>query len=273
MATTEIFQSREYGGTQGEKILEIIYLIEVHNPVQALEDASIPNYGDQYSSRNLYVVDIKAEPVKVDLCKVTVVYKTRVRGRGMIPEVDKTKVEYAFTTQTEHISNTKEDTDITKYGTDSVDSGSAIGEVTDGEIQGVDILSPYATITITTWKDTSDVDNAFRTTLYDAIGTINDGSWKGFGIHTLLFAGVDFGEIESDITELRYTFLFNKTVTNDYTILKTSTGSTETVSITKQGWQYLWIKSGEKDKEVYPLGVYVADIYDDSDFDDLDIPT
>lgn len=144
----------------------------------------------------------------------------------------------------------------------------------DGEkVNGCDIIIPKYCFSETWLKADADVDTAYKTTLSQAVGTINIGTFKGFAVGEVLFAGVQGTRKGTGLWELTFRFMvsYNK---DNFTVA----GIT---GVNKAGWEYLWVEYQKAEagsganKVLSPsaVAVHVMSVYDYSDFAAIEIGT
>lgn len=117
-------------------------------------------------------------------------------------------------------------------------------------------------------KPIADVDNAYVTAVADLYLTVNDATFEGFPAGEVLFLGLSGTRVGENDWQLYYRFGRSKNL---------SSITVDGVSVTsKEGWDYLWVhykpaEDGNGWEAVEPAGVYVQSVFDDGDFDGLEI--
>lgn len=145
----------------------------------------------------------------------------------------------------------------------------AIG-VTKDAVDGVDIVVPAYAWSERHFKPASFVTSAYRQTLFQLTGKINQFAFRDFGVGECLFLGCRGSErIRGVQWELTYSFAGSATVTN-----KTIGAIT---GINKLGWDYLWVSYREEGDSPAnaivkrPAFVYVHRVYEFANFASLGI--
>jgi hypothetical protein len=181
------------------------------------------------------------------------------------PDIVEDEPDVAFDTGglTQHIKQSI--STVASYGDNPPDNQGAIGF--DGEnVQGVDITVPQFS-----WKEThllESVDAAYFGTIFSCTGKVNDGSFRGFSAGEVLFLGANGSRKRSGEWEITFSFSASQNLTS-----QTIGGI---VNINKGGWEYLWVRYAEDvdgNRLIRkPVAVYVEKVYEEADFDDLDLP-
>lgn len=171
---------------------------------------------------------------------------------------------------TQHITQAH---DETKYPSSAPTQEKAIAVDANG-VNGVDIVVPQLQ-----WQETYDVPNSYVTSAWirgvaGLTGTVNNGSFRGFGAGEVLFVGCS-GSQEWDDQKgrgpwsLSFRFIASQNVTNQ------TIGSISGVA--KKGHEYLWVRYEDSVAEntliKKPKHVYVNKVYKETDFSGLGIGT
>lgn len=172
-------------------------------------------------------------------------------------------------------------TRYTRDGETAPDVRNNINVTQDGT-QGVDILTPIADFTVEKTHEAGTFTTAILRDLYLMQCTTNDGLWKNWQRGEVLFESFSVS-IRGDRKEVsRAKFLVSP---NDSEITVDANGDSNSdegiTPIEKYGWQYLWSMSLEKPVDSSStgqgvhrkrvLGVYVGDVYYETDFDNLNL--
>ena len=135
----------------------------------------------------------------------------------------------------------------------------------EGNVNGVDVTMPVMTFSETHTFAPSKVTTAYRKQLFLLTGTVNQAAFRGFAIGEVLFLGAS-GQKNGEFWDITFKFAVSPNRTN----LKV----TESLIVpSKYGWDYLWVKFGEKVvngaivKE--PIAAYVERVYEAGDFSQL----
>lgn len=151
------------------------------------------------------------------------------------------------------------------------DHKQAIGVKTDPsgrkQIEGVDILTPVSSFTITIRPPNSAVDQAYRLLASKYVGCVNSQIFQGHDPGEVLFAGLGGGQRSESDHEIPMEFLVSE---NESMI--TAGGIS---GIDKDGWDYLWtdrrnVKNGATGEiESTVVAAYVEQVYRYKDLNDL----
>lgn len=166
----------------------------------------------------------------------------------------------------------------TTYGTNAPDADSQIN-IIDGKAEGVEIVIPQLTLTINQKFAGATLTLPWVKAFANMIGTHNDATFLGFAAGELLLIGGNgtqpvaynndgstaFGE--RDVT---FQFAYSENRTD-----LSFAGAAEFTSIEKKGHDYIWfayeVVENTDSLKGKLIGVYVATVYDESDFSTLGI--
>ena len=149
--------------------------------------------------------------------------------------------------------------------------------VTDKSVDGVDVVVPSFTFSQKYYVSNVNFTSAFILTLFNQTGTMNNAVWTAyfrnasieFPTGTVLFLGAEINERGDDVEVVQ-----QFTATQDQTGLSVG----EISAIAKNGQDYLWIHYETKEDGIakrlvkQPTAVYVEQVYQESDFDELTPP-
>lgn len=146
----------------------------------------------------------------------------------------------------------------------------AIGATKDS-VEGCDIVMPAYRFSETRTFPTGDVDATYIGKLYRLTGKVNNGTFKGFAAHEVLFLGASGSDRDDANTEITFNFEAKPN----------RTGQTigEIADIDFDGWDYVWVLYRPKEDTdakalvQRPVGVFVERVYDEDNFSDLGIGT
>lgn len=150
------------------------------------------------------------------------------------------------------------------------DFGGAIG-VTDSGIDGVDITVPVYTFSETHHFAPEFVTTAYKGTLFNLTGRVNDAPFKGLAAGECLFLGAAGTRRGDDPWEISFAFAGSPNITN------LSVGGI--TGIAKKGWEYLWVRYAEAEDTAAkmlvrkPIAAYVERVYREGNFAALGIGT
>ncbi len=140
----------------------------------------------------------------------------------------------------------------------------AIG-VSDSGVAGVDVTVPAFEFSVR--KRFEFVSTAYLLAMVAMTGRVNQNAWSIFAAGEALFLGGEGGEDEQNWVDVTYHFAARP---NEFSF---SLGSI--TGVTKQGWDYLWVKHTEKvvgDRVLQvPEAAYVEQVYPGGNFDVLGV--
>jgi len=144
----------------------------------------------------------------------------------------------------------------------------AIG-VTSDSVDGVDITVPVYNFSETHIIDDEDVDGAYKATLFNLTGKVNNASFRGFAAGEVLFLGASGSKRGADDWEISFRFAASPNMTNiavgDITVPA------------KAGWEYLWVQYADVEDTSAnrlvkrPVAATVNVVYNTADFAELGI--
>ncbi|MGI6100389.1 MAG: hypothetical protein GX174_05065 [Lentisphaerae bacterium] len=157
-----------------------------------------------------------------------------------------------------------------RYPGSAPDFKGAIG-VTHDNVEGVDITVPVYTFSETHYLAASQVTNAYKMTLFNLTGKVNNGSFKGLAPGECLFLGASGSKRGADDWEITFRFAGSPNRTG------LSVGPISGIS--KKGWEYLWVRYADAEDTAshtlvkQPVAAYVERVYDEGNFGSLGIGT
>lgn len=159
-----------------------------------------------------------------------------------------------------------------------------IGEDVDGEVIGVDILSPAATLKVNHWLNDDDADAAFLDRIQAKVAAkLNDaafnGPWGNWKAEEALYLGVEASYTGTGIIQLSHQF--KRSVEGIVEISYVENNAVVPAAPLKKGWQYFWGKFGSRPNQADPkekpktgiITAHIADVYKKGDFGLLKLPT
>jgi hypothetical protein len=174
-------------------------------------------------------------------------------------------VSFSTTGATTHLNQSLQTRGIyAAPGTTAPNYFGAIG-VSDSGVAGVDITVPAFEFSVR--KKFEFVSTGYLLAMVAMTGRVNASPWSIFSAGEALFLGGEGGEDENNWVDVTYHFAarpneFNLTLGN-------------ISGVTKQGWDYLWVKHGEQvvgDRVLQiPEAAYVEQVYPGGNFNVLGI--
>jgi len=257
-----------------QAVRELIY--DIHAATDDSSAQSILASTAPATWQGLYLDSLNADPVGGDLWKGYARYTTR--------QLDN---EYTFDTTGGTTKITQSLGTINKYapvGLEAPDFQGAIG-VSEDKVEGVDITTPVYQFTETHYFTDTDVDAAFKFTIFGLTGKMNNADFKGFAPGEVLFLGATGGRRGDDNWSITYRFACSPNVTGigiggviPEDAYYDATDNTIT-GIDKLGWDYMWVRYDDYEDSIafalvkQPTAVYIERVYEPADFSLLGIGT
>ena len=254
----ERYNSRESTESEDDPTVELLFVVQGTDNdilVKALVEATAPTFYDGLKRDSFTVSTLGGG-----------VWECRVRYVKIESES-----EYTFDTGggTQHITES-----IQTVGTypapDEIapDFDGAIG-VNQDQIEGTDITVPVFNFTETHFFPDSFVTTAYKGTVFQLTGKVNQTPFKGFAPGEVLFMGASGSKHGFEDWEMTFRFAAFPNI-SDLT-LGPITG------IAKKGWEYLWVRFADDEDDdaktlvKKPIAAYVEQVYHYGDFASLGI--
>lgn len=217
----------------------------------------------------LYLEEVAIDERMTDtVYKVLATYRVdeqRERAEGDSADAGNSDPAVSFDTTggTRHLNRSLATISITPA--EATNYGGAIEVDGEGNVNGVDVTMPVMTFSETHTFAPSKVTTAYRKQLFLLTGTVNQAAFRGFAIGEVLFLGAS-GQKNGEFWDITFKFAVSPNRTN----LKVTDSL---IVSSKYGWDYLWVKFGEKVvngaivKE--PIAAYVERVYEAGDFSKL----
>ena len=147
----------------------------------------------------------------------------------------------------------------------------AVG-VTHDNVEGVDITVPVYNFSETHYLSAAQVTTAYKGTLFQLTGKVNNGSFRGLAAGECLFLGASGsrrGTGPDDDWEITFRFAGSPN--------RTGIAVGPISGISKKGWEYLWVRyadaedTGSNTLVKQPIAAYVEKVYEDGNFAALGI--
>jgi hypothetical protein len=176
---------------------------------------------------------------------------------------------YTFETSggTQHITQSLQT--IAKHakpGKNAPDLKGAIGFNNDS-VEGTDITVPVFRFSETYSIPVALITHAYKLTVFDLTGKVNNAPFKGFAAGEVLFLGASGSRRGVEKWEITYQFAASKNAVG------LQVGDIQ--NINKKGWEYLWVRYGDvEDQKVLvkqPESVYIERVYESGNFANLGI--
>ncbi len=169
---------------------------------------------------------------------------------------------------TQHITQSLQS--INRYPGSAPDFKGAIG-VTHDNVEGVDITVPVYTFSETHYLSNAQVTNAYKMTLFNLTGKVNNAAFKGLAAGECLFLGASGSKRGTDDWEISFRFAGSPN--------RTGLSVGPITGISKKGWEYLWVRYADVEDSAshtlvkQPVAAYVERVYDEGNFGSLGIGT
>lgn len=153
-------------------------------------------------------------------------------------------------------------------GKTAPDNKGGIG-VTKDNVEGVDITVPVYNFSETHTFTKANMSDYYKGLLFAMTGTVNSFVFRWFDVGEVLFLGASGALRDQSSWEITFRFSASPNVSG-LTIGNIA-------GISKKGWEYLWVRYADVADTVSktlvkePEGVYIEQVYDYSDFSQLNI--
>lgn len=174
--------------------------------------------------------------------------------------------QYQFDTGggTQHITQSL--STVQRYGRTGFAAPNFLGAigVSQGSVEGVDIVVPVYNFSEVNYESDSQVDTAYKHTLFALTGRVNNDSWNGYAAGEVLFMGAAGSMRAGGDWEITYRFAASPNLSG------LNVG--DITGIAKQGWQYMWVQYiDEEDTTAQsmikrPWSVHIEQVYPYGDF-------
>jgi hypothetical protein len=257
----EKFESRQVT-TGNNPTVELRYAVRgTNDDVQAraaLADQA-PTLYDPWGGGLLFLPrdTISIQPVGNDLWEGVVRY-------GTVPQTDGNVFAFDTGGGTQHITQSLQTIGThAPPGKTAPDFKGAIG-VTADSVEGVDIAVPVYHFTETHYLPDVSVTQAYKATLFNLTGKVNNAAFRGFAAGECLFLGAAGAKRGSGDWEITFRFAVSPNMTN------LTVG--DITGISKKGWEYLWVRYADAEDTAAkalvkrPIAAYVEKVYGYGDF-------
>ena len=146
------------------------------------------------------------------------------------------------------------------------------------EVGGVDILSPIIDVTEEHIYTEAEFSPGVRQFVRDHIGKVNAQPFREWAAGEVLFASASASK-QARVWRVTFKFRVRRNIVDQEFDLVNDAGGITTEKVSKQGWQYLWVKIERKslanktDLRTAPVSVHVATVYEAVTFSTLGIGT
>ena len=262
MSVTQDIESRYVPGKEAELYYTICGAATEAAAAVELSTACPAVYNGLYRhERYIETVHFDTETPDQNIFKARVLYKP----------LDPTDFVTTFDTTggSQHI--TQSPLTVNRYPVSAPDMKGAVGF--DGQrVNGTDIVIPAYAFTEQHVKTLAQVNTAYRITLAQMTGRVNDAPFRGFANGEVLFRGVG-GQIVTVENERHWQLNFQFACSPNRINLPVG----DITVAEKYGWDYLWVLYGENIHAnrliQQPVAAYVERLYPFADFGDLGIGT
>lgn len=176
-------------------------------------------------------------------------------------DTDREIISYDFGSQT---MNAKLCLDIVHTYGNCPDHGYLVN-VQDGETQGLEIYTPYSTMTIQKYFRKTHFNSVIRDKIIYRVTRVNDATFKGFPSGEVLFLGASISDMQENnkYVSINFNFLLSPNETGMNLGPYTS-------NVDKEGHQAIWphVRKDDKNNRVID-GIYVGKFYKKADFTEM----
>ncbi len=270
-------RSRSTKETADGRTLTRQFLIHGCSDPAAIADIG-PQIGDSDTTYSEFVVDDRTASTyatgsgEADIVLLVVSYSILgqdPRGNG---GTDAT-LSFEFGAESEHVDRALAQV---HYGVNLVEASrvSDLINVTDDEVQGLDIDAPVIDFQEEHIFTTSQFSPAFRRLLATTVKTVNSAAFREWLPGEVIFNGASASKVAGRWS-VRFSFRVRRNVDAIPIVVYSKAGVSQAVTVLKTGWQYLWIESirlpaagaSPTAMRIVPHAVHVATVYDSMDFE------
>lgn len=231
--------------------------------------SGLPQPNEQWGTEDLYVANRDFDVLRPGVGSVPGIVRCTVSygPPQSLPNPDDTEQSIELGTETIHVKQGIAG-GSRNYPSGATQFGDAINVTEDG-VQGVDIFSPKCLITFSVNRST--ISDAYFATVAGLRRKVNNALYKGYAAGTLLYMGMQATRRGTGNYRCKHTFDFSENVTKT---IATDAGSQ---TVVKNGWEYLWFRTVQKDdgtgsKVVNSIAsCHIRKVYDTADFSGLSI--
>ena len=271
---TEKYDSRKVttdpdGDAQSAEFVYTLTGVADENSARILAtNSTASTYGDLIrKSITLEPVHINTSDLGACIWEVTVQYGEREAPESGDPAV------FSFDTGggTQHITQSLGTIGSYAASGTAPDFKGAVG-VTHDNVEGVDITVPVYNFSETHYLPDTQVTPAYKGTLFNLTGKVNNASFRGLAAGECLFLGAS-GSQRGPGEDWEITFKFAGSPNRTGITVGPITG------IAKKGWEYLWVRYADAEDAAsntlvkQPVAAYVEKVYEDGNFGSLGIGT
>ena len=209
----------------------------------------------------VYFQSVDVDPEGYSIWKITANY-------GPL-DPDESQFSFDTTGATAHITQALEQIDSdTAPGIATAPDFKGLINVTKDDVKGCDIVVPSYKFSETHKLAPASVDTAYKTTLRDLTGTVNDAAFRGFAAGEVLFTGATGSQTTSEKFSITYTFVVVKNWSSE---------DIGPFTVTKKGHEFFWVRYHDKEDAAakhlvqQPHSAYIERVYDEADFAGLGI--
>jgi len=268
IAVNEKADSRDTGTRTSDWRYTVTGTADHSDAVQAL-------YNEAYGANGTWVIEnLQCDPVSIDegdpdacIWAGSVTFVPPERKKDDPSEVGESSYQFDTGGGSQHITHVKNaDHHKATYPSDAFDPKGLIG-VTKNGVEGCDIMIP-----VFNWSEThvvpdSTVTEAYKGKLYSLTACTNAGTFRGNAVGEVLFVGASGTQRGGGDWEITFRFAASPNLTG------IQIGDIE--GIVKGGWDYLWVRTEQKvhndELGYHPIAVYVEQVYEPGNFEDLEI--
>ena len=268
---TENIDSRQYTEDQSAELVYSIRGTADEDAALSSLKATAPDtfHGLVRQPPTVEPVHIDAASGGADRCIWTGTAQYAPRQYEQPPETGDSSFSFDTGGGTQHI--TQAITTVHKYAASGTapDFKGAIG-VTHDNVEGVDITVPVYNFSETHYLPDSQVTPAYKGTLFNLTGKVNNASFRGLAAGECLFLGAS-GSQRGAGEDWEITFKFAGSPNRTGITVGPITG------IAKKGWEYLWVRYADTEDTAsntlvkQPVAAYVEKVYEDGNFSSLGI--
>ncbi len=268
---TENIDSRQITETQSAELLYTITGTAEEATAIATLKATAPTVLHDMKRQPVTVEPVHVDTTNPDKCIWTGTVNYAPLEHQEPPETGDSSFSFDTGGGTQHITQSL--ATVQRYAASGTapDFKGAIG-VTHDNVEGVDITVPVYNFSETHYLAAATVTTAYKGTLFQLTGKVNNGSFRGLAAGECLFLGASGsrrGTGPDDDWEITFRFAGSPN--------RTGIAVGPISGITKKGWEYLWVRyadaedTGSNTLVKHPIAAYVEQVYEYGNFATLGI--
>ncbi len=285
----ELIESRNLSDSgDGRELTRIFIITGTDDPVQAsglgpqkidIYKGNVGDSGDTFTDSSLIVVDRSLIPIAVDTPTPAIRLEVKYQEVRLTQKQGVNRqVSLEISAKTTHIEQGfgQVHYPISKRQDQEKKFDDLIGPITpDKKLKGVDRIDTAMALNETHFRGR--LSQSYINMLADLHTKVNKSTFRGFAPKRVLFHGVRANRIANGEWQLDFRFVVGAALVNKEITFRIDKSTTERNDIQIVGHEFLWIETGQFDKDNVLLrsilSAHVTTVYELAEFSALDIGT